>query len=107
MRSTEMTGVGALTISFSKPPTNVADAYAADGAHDMYMSVKPTRALSKAEEEELISAVRDTSRAVGALSCESLAGIYGHMADLRASLSGSKWSGDPGGAQAFLPFLEE
>lgn len=62
--------MGALSISFSKPPTNVADAYAADGAHDTYLMVKPPQTLTKAEEEDLISAVRDTTRAVGALSCE-------------------------------------
>ena len=64
-------GVGALTMTLSKPPTDVADAYAADGANDTFLTVTPPRTLSKKEEDQLITAVRDTTRAVGATSCKS------------------------------------
>lgn len=63
-------------MSFSKPPTDVAEAYAADGANDTFLAVTPPRTLSKAEEEDLIHAVRDTTRAVGATSCESWSPLH-------------------------------
>ena len=59
-----------LSTTISRAPEDIGEAYGAQGPHDIYLSIKPSRSLSKAEEEKLINAVRSTGRVVGG-TCKS------------------------------------
>ena len=54
-----------LTTTISRAPEDIGEAYGAQGPHDIYLSIKPSKGLTKAEEEKLIEAVRSAGRAVG------------------------------------------
>ena len=59
-----------LTTTIFRAPEDIGEAFGAHGPHDIYLSIKPSKTLSKAEEEKLINAVRSTGRIVGG-TCES------------------------------------
>ena len=54
-----------LVTTISRAPEDIGEAYGAQSPHDIYLSIKPSKSLTKAEEEKLINAVRSTGRVVG------------------------------------------
>ena len=73
-------------LSFSSPPADVADRYAARSSDDVYLTVQPREALAAAEQERVISAVQTAARAAGT-SCEQAVLGVAATADGRDSLS--------------------
>jgi hypothetical protein len=90
-----------MSVDISRAPEEVGEAYGAQGPHDIYLNIKPARALDDADQERLIAAVRATGRTVGG-TCKSCV-----LVSTDISHSCQRRQGKQGGPQALCEVLEE